>query len=274
MTTLSDYEYFRTPRGVLYCGPCETVMPMLEKVDLVVTSPPYGTLRDYDGYTFNFYQTAWQIKRILKDGAVCVWVVGDETKNGSESGDSFRQALFFKAIGLNLHDTMIWNKGCFTSPQVVRYPNSFEYMFIVSKGTMAFCNQIKDRKNKKAGSSSIHTIRKRDGKTRNTYSDCRKTTIFNVGVRFNVWDIYPEQSSKNRVHPAIFPEKLAQDHIISWSNPGDIVCDPMAGSGTVAKMADRLNRRWICIEISETYCKISKARLELELSQPRLPGGF
>ena len=244
-------------------------MPMLEPVDLVVTSPPYDNLRDYEGYTFDFERTANRLLRITKDNGVVVWIVADETISGDKTGTSFKQALYFKEVGFKLHDTMIWNKGVFTSPQTVRYPNSFEYMFIFSKGSV-FCNQIKDRKNKKAGTASIHTIRKKNGKTRNMYADGRRTTIGGIGVRFNVWDIWPEQSNKKRVHPAQFPEPLAQDHILSWSNEGDTVADIMAGSGTTLKMAERLNRRWIGIEISEAYCEIAAKRIEKERSQLKL----
>jgi len=248
-------------------------MPKLEPVDLVVTSPPYDDLRQYEGYKFDFHQTAYGLYRLLKSGGVVVWVVADATKNGSETGTSFRQALFLKAIGLNLHDTMIWNKGVFTSPQKTRYPNTFEYMFIFTKGRISVCNQIKDRRNKKIGSSSIHTIRKKNGETKNMYADCRKIKIGAIGVRFNVWEIYPEQSNKKRLHPAPYPEALARDHILSWSNPGDIVFDPMSGSGTTLKMAENTNRRWIGCEISEKYCEIIAKRLEQETSQLKLFAG-
>ena len=253
--------YFETELGKLYHGDCLEIMPELEPVDLVVTSPPYDNLRDYGGHKFDFYKTAFLLRNLLVTGGVIVWIVGDAIINGSETGTSARQKLFFKAIGLNIHDTMIWNKGTFTSPQKTRYPNSFEYMFIFSKGSVV-CNQIKDRKNIKAGTSSIHTIRKKDGKTKNMYSDGRKTIIGDFGVRFNVWDIWPEQSSKKRLHPAPFPQTLAQDHIISWSNEGETVADIMAGSGTTLKMAEKLNRRWIGIEIAEKYCEIAARRIE------------
>lgn len=133
-------------------------------------------------------------------------------------------------------------------------------MFVFSKGR-ATCNQIKDRRNRKAGTSSIHTIRKANGKTRNMYADSRKIKIGKNGVRFNIWEISPEQSSKNRLHPAVFSEQIANDHIISWSNEGDTVLDPMMGSGTTGKMAKRINRSFIGIEKDAEYFKIAWDRI-------------
>ena len=244
-------------------GDCLEVMKTLpdNSVDLTVTSPPYDNLRAYNGYVFDFEGIAKELYRVTKDGGVVVWVVGDATIKGSETGTSFRQALYFKEIGFNLHDTMIWNKGMFTSPQTARYPNTFEYMFILSRNK-PICHQIKDRKNKKAGTSSTHTIRKRDGVTQNMYADNRKTKIFDVGVRFNVWNVSPEQSSLNRLHPAPFSEQLAHDHIVSWSSEGDTVLDPMMGSGTTGKMAKILKRNFIGIEISKEYFDIATRRIE------------
>jgi DNA modification methylase len=263
-----DYE--------LFLGDSAKVLQSFEaeSVDLTVTSPPYDNLRSYDGYTgFDFETIAQQIYRVTKPGGVVVWVVSDATVNGSETGTSFRQALYFMGCGFNLHDTMIWNKGSFTSPQENRYPNAFEFMFIFSKG-MVGCNQIKDRPNKKAGTSSIRTIRKPDGITQNMYADKRKTTICDNGVRFNVWDIFPEQSSTNRLHPAPFPEALARDHILSWSNPGDLVLDPFLGSGTSGKMAIKYQRRFVGIEISQKYLDIAEKRIAAVTKQPILPGVF
>ena len=260
--------YYETELGALYHGDCLEIMPQLGQVDMILTSPPYDNLRDYEGYSFNFYQTAWQIKRILKNGAVCVWVVDDKIEAGSESGTSFRQALFFKAIGLKLN-TMIWNKGCFTSPQKTRYPNVFEYMLIISKGT-PICNQIKDRINIKNGSVSTHTIRKKNGETKKMYADNRKIKIGKLGVRFNVWQVNPEQSNLKRRHPAQFPERLAMDHILSWSNEGDTVLDCMTGSGTTPAACERLKRKWVACEMSEKYCEITAKRIERETKQMKL----
>ena len=258
--------YYESSLGKLYHGSCEDIMPELEQVDLTVTSPPYGKLRDYHGYTFNFKAIANQLYRITKDGGVIVWVVGDETINGSESGESFRQALYFKEIGFNLHDTMIYQKHNFSNPSNTRYHQIFEFVFVLSKKCPKTFNPIKDRKNieaDKIGSWGKNTVRQKNG----SFKINKKKVNSGHGMRYNIWRIKTEM---NPLHPAQFPEALAQDHIISWSNPNDIILDPMAGSGTVPKMCERLNRRWVACESSEEYCELSAKRIETEASQLKL----
>jgi len=258
--------YYETSLGKLYHGSCLDIMPELEPVDLTVTSPPYDNLRDYQGYTFDFEAIANELYRITKDGGVIVWVVGDETINGSESGESFRQALYFKEIGFNLHDTMIYQKHNFSNPSNTRYHQIFEFVFVLSKKDPKTFNPIKDRKNieaDKIGSWGKNTVRQKNG----SFKINKKKVNSVYGMRYNIWRIKTEM---NPLHPAQFPEALAQDHILSWSNPNDIVLDPMSGSGTVAKMCEKLNRRWIGIEISEEYCEIAVKRIESEASQLKL----
>ena len=228
-------------------------------IDLTVTSPPYDDLRTYNGYSFPFEQIAKELYRITKQGAFIVWIVGDATMNGTESGTSFKQALFFKEIGFNLHDTMIWNKGKFSAVGALktRYAPVFEYMFIFSKGKINTFNPIKDRKNITAGSKVSGNIRQADG-TMKEKSTIGKITA-EYGQRFNIWNQCPQQG-KNE-HPAPFPEQLVNDHIISWSNEGDLIYDPFMGSGTTAKMAISNNRNWIGSEMSAEYCEIIKERL-------------
>jgi DNA modification methylase len=188
--------------------------------------------------------------------------VADATVNGSETGTSFRQALRFMEIGFRLHDTMIWNKGGFTGVGSVqcRYGPSTEFMFVLSKNAPKAFNPIRDRKNIHAGTKANgKLVRLPDGRC------IRKTHEFKplgeTGIRFNVWRINPEMSNTNRFHPAQFPEALARDHILSWSNEGDVVLDPFSGSGTTAKMSKHNGRRYIGIEISEDYCEIAAERL-------------
>ncbi len=230
--------------------------------DLVLTSPPYDSLRDYEGYSFDiddFVSAAEEIYRITKDGGVVVWIIGDQVIDGSESGTSFKHALFFKEAGFNLHDTMIWEKDTFSFPEDRRYRAVFEYMFILTKGTPKTANLIADRRNKTAGSSVHGTSRGTDGKTFRKSND-KKTNVQEIGVRFNVWHQMNEKDNKYD-HPAPFPLKLAQDHILSWSNEGDTILDPFMGSGTTLVAAKYLNRNATGIEISEKYCKIAESRL-------------
>ena len=226
-------------------------------IDLTVTSPPYDNLRTYNGYSFDFEAVAKELFRVTKHGGVVVWVVGDATIKGSETGTSFRQALFFKEIGFNLHDTMIWQKESFSNPFPNRYHQVFEYMFIFSKGKLSTFNPIMDRKNKHGGEIVGSTVRESDG----TLSARSKKLITEYGKRFNVWQQTVQKQRGENVHPAPFPEQLANDHIISWSNEGDLVYDPFMGSGTTAKMAIINKRNWIGSEISEEYCKIIERRI-------------
>jgi site-specific DNA-methyltransferase (adenine-specific) len=226
-------------------------------IDLTVTSPPYDDLRKYNGYSFDFEEIAKELYRVTKDGGVVVWVVGDKTSKSSESGTSFKQALFFKEIGFNLHDTMIWRK---TNPmpkvKTKRYFDVFEYIFILSKGTPKTFNPIMQQC-KMGGKKYDSTCKNIDGESGRT----KKTFILNnERYKDNIWDIAIAQNKTS--HPAVFPEQIANDHIISWSNEGDLVFDPFLGSGTTGKMAVLNNREFIGIDISEEYCKIAKERIE------------
>jgi len=238
-------------------GDCCEVIKTLEdnSIDLTVTSPPYDNLRTYNGYTFDFEGIAKELYRVTKQGGVVVWVVGDATIKGSETGTSFKQALYFKEIGFNLHDTMIWEKtGGGAVGSIYCYWQNFEYMFVFSKGKLKTFNPIEDRKNIYSASKYVHGARDTDGVSKSRkmlkHKEC--------GRRFNVWKMTPESKS---LHPAPFPEKLAEDHILSWSNEGGTVLDPMAGSGTTLKMAKKNNRNYIGIEISEDYIDIINKRL-------------
>lgn len=229
-------------------------------IDLTVTSPPYDDIRSYNGYSFDFENIAKELYRITKQGGIVVWIVSDKTKNGDESGISFRQALYFKDCGFKLLDTMIWKKPTFTDTGSlkVRYGNVFEYMFVFTKGKCKTFHPIKDRKNKYSGSKKHGTVRQIDGSVKDISSKGKE--IAEYGQRFNVWEISPEKNNKTG-HPAVFPEQLANDHIITWSNEGDVVLDPFMGSGTTAKMAILNNRKFIGFEISNEYCDIANERI-------------
>lgn len=217
---------------VLYNADCIDVLAELdpESVDLVVTSPPYDTLRTCEGtcrWDFDIFKTvADRLYRVLKKGAVIVWIVSDATVNGSETGSSFRQALYFKDIGMNIHDTMIWRKQTSTDTGSlrVRYGNVFEYMFVFSKGKPKKFSPIKDKK--------------------------------------NVWDVNTVVSKEERTgHPVHVPLSLARDHVLSWSNEGDTVLDPFMGSGTTGAAAMGAGRKFIGIEKVERYFKIASERI-------------
>ena len=230
-------------------------------IDLTITSPPYDNLRDYKGYTFEFESIAKELYRVTKQGGVVVWVVGDATINGSESGMSFKQALYFMQCGFNLHDTMIYEKNSSAFPasrKGNRYTQIFEYMFVFSKGKPK-CNLIIDKPNKWAGFTNWgnNTQYNKEGELVKT--DNIKP-IQDFSPRNNIWRYVVGFNDKTG-HPAVFPEKLASDHILSWSNEGDLVYDCFMGSGTTAKTSIVNNRNWIGSEISSEYCDIIKKRI-------------
>jgi DNA modification methylase len=236
-------------------------------VDLTVTSPPYDNLRTYNGNNEKWCEQVWkdvlhELHRVTADGGVVVWIVGDATVKGSETGTSFKQALYAMDCGFRLHDTMIWNKGSFTATGAlsVRYAQVFEFMFVLSKGKPKSFNPLKDRKNKHAGKKRTSTIRCADGTLKPISGKGKKYGMY--GQRFNVWNMPPEQSNKKRLHPAPFPEHIAQDHVISWSNEGDTVLDPFMGSGTTGVVCKNLNRHFIGIELDEGYFEIAKKRID------------
>lgn len=246
-------------------GDCLTEMQKMpsESIDLTITSPPYDNLREYNGYSFDFENIAKELYRITKNGGVVVWVVGDATIKGSETGTSFKQALFFKEVGFNLHDTMIYQKTGIPFPSKTRYLQCFEYMFILSKGKPKTINLLDDRINATAGQT--RESRKYRTKSGDFVKGSNKP-IKEKGIRLNIWKYQTGQykSTSDLIafkHPAIFPEKLAEDHILSWSNEGDVVLDCFMGSGTTGKMAVLHNRQFIGIEISKDYYEIARERI-------------
>ena len=235
----------------ILCGDCAEIMRQIESdsIDLVVTSPPYDNLRNYHS-EFDINKVTQQLFRLLKQGGVVVWIVGDATINGSETGTSFKQALKFMDAGFNLHDTMIYEKNSSTYPANAksnRYTQIFEYMFIFSKGKPKTHNLICDKQNLWGGCKD--------------FSGKLKRPVPDFSPRTNIWKYVTSFNDKTE-HPAPMPEQLALDHIKSWSNEGDTVLDPFMGSGTTGKMATLANRKFIGIEISADYCEMAKKRIE------------
>lgn len=239
-------------------------------VDLTVTSPPYDSLRTYQDNEFAwnfdiFKEVADELYRVTKPGGVVVWVVGDEVVNGGETGTSFRQALYFQEIGFKIHDTMIYEKNSSTFPAKKtskRYSQIFEYMFVFVKGKKIRddISLIADKRNKWAGWTNWGTKTQYDkeGNLVAGRKNIKPTPEFSL--RTNIWK-YTVSFNDKTGHPAVFPEKLAEDHILSWTNEGDIVLDPFMGSGTTAKMAMLNKRNYIGFEKSEDYYKKSLVRV-------------
>lgn len=255
-------------------GNCIEVMKHFDvnSIDLTITSPPYDNLRNYKGYTFPFKEIAQELYNVTKEGGIVVWVVADATINGSESGTSFEQALYFKEIGFNLHDTMIFKKQN-PIPQIYRkrYNNEFEFMFVFSKGKVKTHNPIMV--------DSKHAGLKLNGTTYKNYSKNEQKReklakpVKEKKIKGNIWEYVVGKKAEDQEakgHPAPFPCALVRDHIISWTNKDDIVLDPMCGSGTTCKVAFQLNRKYIGIDISKEYCNLARERINQYKMQPVL----
>lgn len=263
-----DHSIIKDMLDNIIHGDCIDVIKNIpnESIDLTVTSPPYDSRRDYKGYVFDYKLLARELYRVTKNGGVVVWVVGDETEKFCETLTSFKQAIYFvEDIGFKLLDTMIYMKkgGPPAYPTLRRYTPMFEYMFVFIKGYKPITfNPLKDRKNIWAGTTPGFSARQKDGSLKTNDPG----TVRETSLRHNVWeyDVGRNKDTKDEIaygHPARFPESLARDHILSWSNEGDIVLDPMCGSGTTCKMALLNNRHYIGIEIAEEYIQIARDRI-------------
>ena len=269
-------------KNTLYNEDCLITMSKMESesIDLVLTSPPYDDLRTYNkhlsgnktkfnGYSFPFEDICKELYRITKKGGVVVWVVGDATNKGSETGTSFRQALYFKECGFDIYDTMIYQKTGTPFPQKHRYNQTFEYMFVFSKGKPKVFNPIM-KKNVTAGAvRNSRKFRNTDGEM---ISGFNGKPINEYGIENNIWLMKNgmNKSTKDIIafdHPAIFPEELAIKHVITWTKKDDLVYDPFMGSGTTAKASIQLGRNWVGSELDESYCNITNQRIvEVEIS--------
>lgn len=262
--------YYQDNQCTIYHGDCAKILPSLDSIDLVVTSPPYDFLRDYRGFSFDVSEVIQGLRGCIAGGGIIVWIVGDQTENGSETGTSFMQAIKFKNMGFKLHDTMIYQKLGVVFPETTRYYQSFEYMFIFSSGAPKTINLIADKPNSQLNKKISGRYRQPDGRLQRSSGERTGHITPEKSIRTNIWCYSPGfmKSAKDAYifeHPAIFPEQLAKDHIISWSNPGDLVLDPFMGSGTTLVAAKNLGRRAIGIEIEEKYCEIAVKRLRQEV---------
>jgi site-specific DNA-methyltransferase (adenine-specific) len=267
--------YYQDEQVTLYHGDCLEVMREMDaaSVDAVVTSPPYDNLRTYNGFEWDFEGTARELFRILRDGGVACWNVGDATVDGSETLTSLKQAVYFKdTVGFRVHDTMIYEKANFAHPEQVRYHQIFEYVFVLSKDAPRCFNPIKDKKNVWAGTGPFgrNTMRQKDG----SLKERERNTIAEYGMRGNVWRCKTagqENICEPIGHPAVMPYGLCRDLVLSWSDPNCVILDPFMGSGTTGLACINHNRRFIGIEIDEHYCEIAAKRIQQAQQQAMLP---
>ncbi|MBI5358570.1 transcriptional repressor LexA [Candidatus Amesbacteria bacterium] len=256
-------EYRELPLNEIICGDAVDVMKAMppDSIDLVVTSPPYDELRNYNGYRFNFEGIAKGLFRVVKKGGVLVWVVGDKINKGDRSLTSFRQALFFQSVGFNAHDVMIYRKKNTPFMRSNAYTNCYEFMFVFSKGSPKTFNPLKT-KTIRQGQEMLPFNKKADGINKKTKGELKPEKTLT-----NIWDyaVGFGGSTSDKIafqHTAIFPEKLAEDHVLSWTKTGDVVFDPMCGSGTTCKMAAINKRYYIGCDISKEYVELTKKRLK------------
>ncbi|MFN0202488.1 MAG: DNA-methyltransferase [Bacteroidia bacterium] len=252
----------------IYCTDCVLGLQKLpdEVIDLVVTSPPYDNLRDYKGYLFDYEPIAKELFRVMKKGGVVVWVVGDKVKNGNRSLTSFKHALYFQEVGFNVHDVMIYEKKNTPFMRSNAYTNCYEFMFVFSKGSPNTFNPLKT-KTIRQGKERLVANKKTDGINNKVWGELKPEKTLT-----NIWQyaVGLGGSTNDKIafkHSAIFPEKLAKDHILSWSNENDIVLDPMCGSGTTCKMAKLHKRNFIGFDISQEYVEIAKERMKIVENQ-------
>ena len=244
-----------------------------EFVDMTITSPPYDDLREYNGYHFPVEEIAASLFHKTKTGGVVVWVVGDRTVNGDETLTSFHHAFAFKEAGFRVHDTMIYGKNNpIPSDCGKRYRQSFEYMFCFSKGQPTTFNPLTEAT--KSAGTKIKAFRI-TGRGRGNVpdEDIGRQIKTERKVSNIFWYNVGTSSSRDKIafgHPAIFPEQLVEDQIRTWTNAGDVVYDCFMGSGTTAKVAEMLKRRWLGSEVSEEYVKLAEQRIDPYLSRPRL----
>lgn len=257
-------KYSKLPTNRIICGDAVNIMEKMPdySIDLTVTSPPYDKLRNYNGYRFNFEGIAKNLFRVTKKGGILVWVVGDKIKNGDRSLTSFNQAIFFQKIGFNVHDIMIYKKKNTPFMRTNAYTNCFEFMFVLSKGKPKVFNSLKVR-TARQGQEMLPFNKGPDGINKKILGELKPEKTMT-----NIWEyavgLHGTTSDKIAFeHPAVFPEKLAEDHILSWTNQGDIVFDPMCGSGTTCKMAIKNNRFYIGCDISKEYVELTKERLKI-----------
>jgi len=256
-------EFKELPLNKIICGNAVDIMKTFppNSIDLVVTSPPYDELRNYNGYNFDFKGIARGLFKIIKKGGVLVWVVGDKIRKGNKSLTSFKQALFFQELGFNAHDVMIYKKKNTPFMRTNGYTNCFEFMLVFSKDSPKKFNPLKV-KTARQGQEMLPFNKGPDGINKKIMGELKPEKTMT-----NIWEyavgLYGTTSDKIAFrHPAVFPEKLAEDHILSWTKIGDIVFDPMCGSGTTCKMAAINKRHYIGCDISKEYVELTKKRLK------------
>ena len=239
-----------------------------ECIDFVITSPPYDELRDYNGYKLDLHGLGIELLRVLKDGAICVMVIQDSTKDFAKSLTSFRTIVdWCDNIGFRLFECNIYNRqGTEGAWWKKRFRVDHEYMPIFLKGKRP---QYFDKENIKIPSK--HGGKVMTGaniRTKNGQTGSRKVKINPTkcpGTVMSFGNTCGGESKLKSKHPAVFPNMLAYDMIECFCPKDGIVIDPFNGSGTTTLAAKCLGRKYIGIDVSEEYNQIARERLETEI---------
>lgn len=241
---LEKYEYYRTDLGVLYHGDCLEIMPHLEPVDLVLTDPPYPKLKY--GVDWNKYPHGCSDRYRESKSMGTPWgndVSGSRmaskiSKHGSLIFCSFHSVDIFSTIIDGKRAALCSWYQSNSPPSQNNAPHfQVEYVWAYRKNPGLNWRELKtfyDVKRLQAGCMATERLVDGGGKA---------------------------------LHPTQKPLSLIMDLL---KIGGDLILDPFLGSGTTAVACERLNRRWIGIEIEEKYCEIAKKRIEKERRQMRL----
>lgn len=251
---------------------CEILPTIRESsVDLTVFSPPYDGLRDYKGKpSFDMAVLGREILRVTKEGGVCCMVIQDATKNGAKSLTSFRTACLFADLGWRLFECCIYSRaGVPGAWWTKRFRVDHEYIFIFTRGDglpRRFDKTSLMVESKYAGITAGGTKRT----TKGDFVAIKKTVISPLKCRGTIWHYAASNTERNKTkseHPATYPDSLARDIISCFSKEGDLVLDPMMGSGTTGIASVNMGRRFLGIEISVQYMEIAKRRFRAECVQ-------
>lgn len=242
-----------------------------DSVDLVLFSPPYDGVRDYRGnWTLDLPALGSELLRVVKDGGFAVMVIADGTKNQRKSMTTFRTAVAWEDAGWSLFESVIYSRdGRPGAWWATRFRVDHEHILMFYKGKRPRPVTHHDGlrvPSKHAGKKWTGTQRLTDGTLVKT-----SATVAADKCRGTIWHYATSNSEGNRTkakHPATFPDALARDVILALSAPGDVVYDPMMGSGTSVVIAAQEGRRWLGNDFFAEYVEIAQQRLAVEAHTP------
>lgn len=259
------------PRNTILHSDALIALPDLAEgsVDLTVFSPPYDGIREYGkNWRLDYKALGSELLRVTADGGVCAVVIGDGTKDFAKSLTTFRWAVdWVDRAGWRLFECCIYqrhgNPGAWWSQ---RFRVDHEFILIFFKGSRPrhFDKTTLMVPSKHAGKVYSGTDRLTNG----GFKKIEPKAVNDMKCRGTLWEYSTSNTEGNRTkleHPATYPDSLAEDLIVCFSKPGDLVLDPMCGSGTTCVMAAKNKRAFLGIEINQEYHRISMKRMQEEV---------